>query len=57
MNLDPEYIGLDGSPTIVSGVDPIPKAPSDREAQMVDPAETDEMDAVLAELTPHAQHT
>jgi len=36
LNLDPDYIGLDGSPTIVAGVDPIPKAPSEREATMVD---------------------
>jgi electron transfer flavoprotein beta subunit len=28
LDLDPEYIGLDGSPTIVSSVDPIPKAPA-----------------------------
>ncbi|RBI64401.1 electron transfer flavoprotein subunit beta/FixA family protein [halophilic archaeon] len=37
LNLDPDYIGLDGSPTIVSGVDPIPKAPAERDATMVDP--------------------
>ncbi|WP_433624609.1 electron transfer flavoprotein subunit beta/FixA family protein [Halomicrococcus sp. NG-SE-24] len=37
LNLDPDYIGLDGSPTIVSGVDPIPKAPAERDATVVDP--------------------
>ncbi len=37
INVDPDYIGLDGSPTIVSSVDPIPKAPAEREATMVDP--------------------
>ncbi|WP_327052472.1 electron transfer flavoprotein subunit beta/FixA family protein [Halomicrococcus gelatinilyticus] len=37
LNLDPDYIGLDGSPTIVSSVDPIPKAPAERDATMVDP--------------------
>ncbi|MFB6242764.1 MAG: electron transfer flavoprotein subunit beta/FixA family protein [Halobaculum sp.] len=51
LNLDPDYIGLDGSPTIVAGVDPIPKAPSEREATMVDP---DEMDPVFEELQPFA---
>ncbi|MFB6143583.1 MAG: electron transfer flavoprotein subunit beta/FixA family protein [Halorientalis sp.] len=54
LNLDPDYIGLDGSPTIVAGVDPIPKAPSEREATMVDPADEDDMGAVFDELTPYA---
>ncbi|MCL7417697.1 MAG: electron transfer flavoprotein subunit beta/FixA family protein, partial [Halalkalicoccus sp.] len=50
LNLDPDYIGLDGSPTIVSGVDPIPKAPSEREATMVDPGDEAGMESVLDEL-------
>jgi electron transfer flavoprotein beta subunit len=54
LNLDPDYIGLDGSPTIVSSVDPIPKAPAEREATMVDPEDTDGMRAVVDELTPYA---
>jgi len=54
LNLDPEFIGLDGSPTIVSGVDPIPKAPSEREATMVDPDDPEEMDAVLDTMRPLA---
>ena len=54
LNLDPDYIGLDGSPTIVAGVDPIPKAPSEREATVVDAAEDAEMEPVLDELTPYA---
>ena len=54
LNLDPDYIGLDGSPTIVSGVDPIPKAPSEREATAVDPDDPDGMESVVAELTPYA---
>ncbi|WP_114577319.1 electron transfer flavoprotein subunit beta/FixA family protein [Saliphagus sp. LR7] len=37
LNIDPDYIGLDGSPTIVSSVDPIPKAPSEREATVIEP--------------------
>jgi len=53
LNLDPDYIGLDGSPTIVSAVDPIPKAPSEREAQLVDPSEEDAMKDILDELTPY----
>ncbi len=57
LNLDPDYIGLDGSPTIVSSVDPIPKAPSEREATMVDPTDADAMDDVLEELRPHAAGT
>ncbi|UTF55182.1 electron transfer flavoprotein subunit beta/FixA family protein [Natronosalvus rutilus] len=54
LNLDPDYIGLDGSPTIVSSVDPIPKAPSEREATMVDPGDDDGMGQVLEELQPFA---
>jgi electron transfer flavoprotein beta subunit len=54
LNLDPDYIGLDGSPTIVSSVDPIPKAPAEREATMVDPADADGMEEVLAEMRPLA---
>jgi electron transfer flavoprotein beta subunit len=55
LNLDPDYIGLDGSPTIVSSVDPIPKAPAEREATMVDPADTEGMREVVEELTPFAE--
>jgi electron transfer flavoprotein beta subunit len=54
LNLDPDYIGLDGSPTIVSSVDPIPKAPAEREATMVDPADTEGMQQVVDELAPFA---
>jgi len=54
LNLDPDYIGLDGSPTIVAGVDPIPKGPSEREATVVDPGDTAAMERVLGELTPYA---
>jgi electron transfer flavoprotein beta subunit len=54
LNLDPDYIGLDGSPTIVSSVDPIPKAPAEREAQMVDPGDSEGMRSVVEELTPYA---
>ncbi|SFS49843.1 electron transfer flavoprotein subunit beta/FixA family protein [Halostagnicola kamekurae] len=54
LNLDPDYIGLDGSPTIVSSVDPIPKAPSEREATMIEPGDEDGMGQVLEELQPYA---
>lgn len=54
LNLDPDYIGLDGSPTIVSGVDPIPKAPSEREATSVDPGDGAGMQALLEEMEPYA---
>ncbi len=54
LNLDPDFIGLDGSPTIVSGVDPIPKAPSEREAQLVEPDDTEGMEDVLEEIQPYA---
>jgi electron transfer flavoprotein beta subunit len=54
LNLDPEYIGLDGSPTIVSSVDPIPKAPSDREATVLTPDDEDGMEQVFEEMAPHA---
>ena len=51
LNLDPDFIGLDGSPTIVAGVDPIPKGPSEREATVIDPDDEGEMERVFAELT------
>jgi electron transfer flavoprotein beta subunit len=54
LNLDPEYIGLDGSPTIVAGVDPIPKAPSEREATVIDAGDDEGMEQVVDELTPYA---
>ncbi|MFP8890066.1 electron transfer flavoprotein subunit beta/FixA family protein [Natrialbaceae archaeon A-CW2] len=54
LRLDSEYIGLDGSPTIVSSVDPIPKAPSEREATMIDPGDSGGMEQVLEELQPYA---
>ena len=54
LNLDPDFVGLDGSPTIVESVDPIPKAPAEREATMVDPGDTEAMDEVVEELTPYA---
>jgi electron transfer flavoprotein beta subunit len=50
LNLDPDYIGLDGSPTIVSSVDPIPKAPAEREATMVDPDDEQGMGEVFEEM-------
>jgi len=55
LNLDPDYIGLDGSPTIVSSVDPIPKAPSEREAQLIDSEDEEGLNDVLEELTPFAE--
>ncbi|MEF8856321.1 MAG: electron transfer flavoprotein subunit beta/FixA family protein [Haloplanus sp.] len=54
LNLDPEYIGLDGSPTIVSSVDPIPKAPSEREATVLTPDDEAGMEQVFEELAPYA---
>jgi electron transfer flavoprotein beta subunit len=54
LNLDPDYIGLDGSPTIVSSVDPIPRAPSERDAEMIDPDDEDAMADVLEEMQPYA---
>ncbi|EMA42184.1 Electron transfer flavoprotein subunit alpha/beta [Halococcus morrhuae DSM 1307] len=54
LNLDPDYIGLDGSPTIVSSVDPIPKAPAEREATMVNPGDEDGMNEVFDAMAAHA---
>ncbi|MWV39420.1 electron transfer flavoprotein subunit beta/FixA family protein [Natrialba sp. INN-245] len=54
LNLDPDYIGLDGSPTIVSSVDPIPKAPSEREATMIDADDEEGMTELLEEMQPFA---
>ena len=50
LNLDPDYIGLDGSPTIVSSVDPIPKPPAEREATVVEPHDESGMAEVYEEL-------
>ena len=55
LNLDPDYIGLDGSPTIVSSVDPIPKPPAEREATIVDPADGEGMANVLDEIQAFAE--
>ena len=54
LNLDPDYIGLDGSPTIVEGVDPIPRAPSEREATVIAPDDEDAMGDLLEEMAPLA---
>ncbi len=54
LNLDPDYIGLDGSPTIVESVDPIPKAPAEREATMIDASDPDGMADVLEVMEPYA---
>jgi electron transfer flavoprotein beta subunit len=54
LNLDPDFIGLDGSPTIVAGVDPIPKGPSEREAEMIDPDDDEAMESVFEELNQYA---
>ena len=54
LNLDPDFIGLDGSPTIVSGVDPIPKGPSEREAELIDPDDADGMESVFEEMNKFA---
>ncbi len=54
LNLDPDFIGLDGSPTIVAGVDPIPKGPAEREATHVSPDDADGMETVVDELRPFA---
>ncbi|SNR52320.1 electron transfer flavoprotein subunit beta/FixA family protein [Halorubrum vacuolatum] len=54
LNLDPDFIGLDGSPTIVAGVDPIPKGPAEREATPVSPDDEEAMNEVLGEFTPFA---
>ena len=54
LNLDPDYIGLDGSPTVVSGVDPIPKAPSERDAKVVRPDDEEGMGEIVDELAAYA---
>lgn len=54
LNLDSEYIGLDGSPTIVSSVDPIPKAPAEREATMATLDDEEAMTEVLETMRPFA---
>lgn len=50
LNLDPDFIGLDGSPTIVAGVDPIPKGPSEREATMIEPDDDAAMEELFEEM-------
>jgi electron transfer flavoprotein beta subunit len=55
LNLDPDYIGMDGSPTIVSSVDPIPKPPAERDATMLGPE--DGVSEVAETLAPYAAGT
>lgn len=55
LNLDPDYIGLDGSPTIVESVDPIPKPPAERDATLVDPDDPDALGSVIEELRQHVE--
>lgn len=54
LNLDPNYIGLTGSPTIVESVDPIAKAPSEREATVIEPSDSNAMADLFEELKPYA---
>ena len=54
LNLDPDFIGLDGSPTIVSGVDPIPKGEGAREATELTPDDEEGMEQVFEEMQPFA---
>ncbi|MFC7072327.1 electron transfer flavoprotein subunit beta/FixA family protein [Halovenus rubra] len=56
LNLDPDFIGLDGSPTIVSGVDPIPKEPSEREATVIEPDDEEKMETVFDEMKQYASN-
>lgn len=46
---DVEKVGLNGSPTIVSGVDPIPQAPQERDADVLDADDPEDMEE-LAEV-------
>lgn len=55
LNLDPDYVGLDGSPTIVSSVDPIPRAPAERDATLVNPSDETAMAEVLDEMRPFTE--
>jgi len=50
LNLDPDFIGLDGSPTIVSGVDPIEKGEGARDATELTPEDDDAMEQVFDEM-------
>ncbi len=47
LNLDPDYIGLDGSPTVVDSVDPIPRKKPDREAAYIDLDNDEEAEEIL----------
>ena len=55
LNLDPDYIGLDGSPTIVESVDPIPKPPAEREATVIDAADAEALGEVVDVLREHVE--
>jgi electron transfer flavoprotein beta subunit len=54
LNLDPDFIGLDGSPTIVAGVDPIPRGSSEREVTMIDPDDQAAMTELFEEISQYA---
>ncbi|MFB6284186.1 MAG: electron transfer flavoprotein subunit beta/FixA family protein [Halobacteria archaeon] len=54
LNLDPDNVGLDGSPTLVSSVDAIPKAPAEREVTYIEPVDDEGMNDVFETIEPLA---
>lgn len=50
LGLDPKYVGLSGSPTIVYKVERIPKAKASRKARVIDHAKAKELDELAEKL-------
>lgn len=50
LGIDPDLVGLKGSPTIVSKVDPIPAAPKEREAEVFDGSKDEDLQEVAKRI-------
>jgi electron transfer flavoprotein beta subunit len=51
LGVDPKFVGLPGSPTIVYKVEKIPKAKASRKAEVIDGSEADQIRKVVIKMT------
>jgi len=50
LGLDPKFVGLPGSPTIVYRVEKIPRAKTNRKTEIIDPSNSDNLNSVVSKL-------
>jgi electron transfer flavoprotein beta subunit len=50
LELDPKLVGLPGSPTIVYRVEKIPRAKTNRKAEIIDPSSTNKLAPVVEKI-------